>query len=116
MSNSTKVITGPNTIFSYLTVLEPKTPIGGGTPKYSVSLIIPKTDTATIQKIKDAIKAAMAEIEQEEISGDGWRATWHNTNATRFDSKAFKAAHADLYAAFTVKTTGTRFTLNAVSA
>lgn len=72
--------------------------------------------TAEAEGIKDAIKAAMAEIEQEEISGDGWRATWHNTNATRFDSKAFKAAHADLYAAFTVKTTGTRFTLNAVSA
>ena len=72
--------------------------------------------TAEAEGIKDAIKAAMAEIEQEEISGDGWRATWHNTNTTRFDSKAFKAAHADLYAAFTVKTTGTRFTLNAVSA
>ena len=51
MANNTKVITGPNTIFSYLTVLEPKTPLGGGTPKYSVSLIIPKSDTATIQKI-----------------------------------------------------------------
>ncbi len=71
---------------------------------------------AEAESIKDAIKSAMAEIEQEEISGDGWRATWHNTNTTRFDSKAFKAAHGDLYAAFTVKTTGTRFTLNAVTA
>ena len=33
----TKVITGPKTRFSYLTVNEPKVPLGGGTPKYSVS-------------------------------------------------------------------------------
>ena len=72
--------------------------------------------TAEAEGIKDAIKSAMMEIEQEEISGDGWRATWHNTNNTRFDSKAFKAAHADLYAQYSIKTTGTRFTLNAVSA
>ena len=59
--NPTKVITGPKTRFSYLNVNEPKTPIGGGTPKYSVSLIIPKSDTATIAKIKAAIKAAYDE-------------------------------------------------------
>ena len=62
---NTKVITGPNTVFSYLTVLEPKTPLGGGTPKYSVSLIIPKSDTVTIQKIKDAIRAAYQEGESK---------------------------------------------------
>ena len=59
--SATKVITGKNTIFSYLTVNEPKTPIGGGTPKYSVSLIIPKSDTETIQKIRKAIRAAYEE-------------------------------------------------------
>lgn len=37
--NPTKVITGKNTRFSYLVVNEPKA-INGGTPKYSVSLII----------------------------------------------------------------------------
>ncbi len=72
--------------------------------------------TAEAESIKDCIKSAMAEIEQEEITGDGWRATWHNTNSTRFDSKTFKADHADLYAQYTVKSTGTRFTLNAVNA
>ena len=30
--SATKVITGKSTVFSYLTVNEPKTPIGGGTP------------------------------------------------------------------------------------
>ena len=59
--NPTKVITGPKTRFSYLTVNEPKTPVGGGTPKYSVSLIIPKSDTVTVAKIRAAIQAAYDE-------------------------------------------------------
>ena len=58
--NPTKVITGKNTRFSYLVVNEPKA-INGGTPKYSVSLIIPKSDTVTIEKVKAAIKAAYEE-------------------------------------------------------
>ena len=58
--NPTKVITGKDTRFSYLIVNEPKA-INGGTPKYSVSLIIPKSDTLTIEKIKAAIKAAYEE-------------------------------------------------------
>ena len=61
MINPTKVVTGRNTVFSYLNVNEPKTPMGGGTPKYSVSLIIPKTDTVTIAKIRAAIQAAYDE-------------------------------------------------------
>ena len=60
-SNPCKVITGKNTVFSYLTVNEPKTPLGGGVPKYSVSLIIPKSDVATVEKIRAAIKAAYDE-------------------------------------------------------
>ena len=52
-----KVITGKNTRWSYANVWEPKS-INGGKPKYSVSLIIPKSDTRTIEKIKAAIKAA----------------------------------------------------------
>ena len=58
---STKIITGRNTIFSYLTINEPKAPLGGGTPKYSVSLIIPKSDKVTINKIRAAIQAAYEE-------------------------------------------------------
>ena len=59
--NPCQVVTGKNTVFSYLNVNEPKAPLGGGTPKYSVSLIIPKSDTVTIEKIKAAIKAAFDE-------------------------------------------------------
>ena len=47
ITTPTKVITGPDTRWSYCNAWEPKA-IDGGTPKYSVSLIIPKTDTATI--------------------------------------------------------------------
>ena len=72
--------------------------------------------TAEAEAIKDAIKAAMVEIEQEEITGHGWKATWHNTKTIRFDSKKFKADQPELYTAYTVNTTGTRFTLNAVKA
>ena len=44
---STKVITGKNTRFSYLHVTEPQA-INDGTPKYSVSLIVPKSDKVTM--------------------------------------------------------------------
>ena len=71
---------------------------------------------AEAEAIKDSFKAQMMDRETEELEGNGWRATWHNTATSRFDSKAFKAAHADLYAAFTVKGTGTRFTLNRLQA
>lgn len=58
--NPTKVITGVNTRWSYCNAWEPKS-INGGTPKYSVSLIIPKSDTVTVAKIRAAIQAAFEE-------------------------------------------------------
>lgn len=51
-----KVITG-KVRFSYANVWEPKS-INGGEPKYSVSIIIPKTDVETLKKINVAIEAA----------------------------------------------------------
>ena len=52
--NPTKVITGVKTRWSYANVWQAKS-INGGTPKYSVSLIIPKSDTKTVKKIEAAI-------------------------------------------------------------
>jgi len=69
VENSTKVITGPKTRWSYANVWEPKA-INGGAPKYSVSLIIPKTDTKTIAKIKAAIQAAYRDGESK-LKGNG---------------------------------------------
>lgn len=62
--NPTKVITGPKTRWSYANVWDPKS-INGGTPKYSVSLIIPKSDVATVKKIEAAIQAAYEEGESK---------------------------------------------------
>lgn len=56
MDNNTKVITG-KVRFSYANVWEPKS-INGGDEKYSVSLIIPKNDTKTINDIKKSIEVA----------------------------------------------------------
>ena len=67
--NPTKVITGPKTRWSYANVWDPKS-INGGTPKYSVSLIIPKSDVATVKKIEAAIQAAYEEGESK-LKGNG---------------------------------------------
>ena len=66
--NPTKVITGEARL-SYANLWEPKS-INGSTPKYSVSIIIPKSDTRTIAKIKAAIEAAYREGETK-LKGNG---------------------------------------------
>ena len=67
--NPMKVITGKDTRWSYCNVWEAKA-INGGTPKFSVSLLIPKTDTVTVKKSKDAIEAAYREGEAK-LKGNG---------------------------------------------
>jgi len=58
-TNPTKVVTGIVRL-SYANVWEPKS-INGGAEKYSVSLIIPKSDTKTINAINAAVNAAIEE-------------------------------------------------------
>ena len=71
MANSvnTKVITGPETRWSYVNVWDPKS-INGSNPKYSISLIIKKDDVETVNKIKAAIKAAY-EDGASKLKGNG---------------------------------------------
>lgn len=57
--SETKVITGIVRL-SYANVWEPKS-INGGDEKYSVSLIIPKSDTKTIEAINRAVDTAIKE-------------------------------------------------------
>ena len=57
--NPTKVITGICT-FIYLNCWEPRA-VEGGKPKFSVSLVIPKSDTKTVERIRAAIQAAYEE-------------------------------------------------------
>lgn len=68
-TNPLKVITGKDTRWSYCNVWEAKA-INGGTPKFSVSLLIPKSDTVTVNKIKAAIEAAYREGEAK-LKGNG---------------------------------------------
>lgn len=58
--NPTKVVTG-ECRFSYANLWEAKAMDENSKPKYSVSLIIPKSDTKTIEKVKVAIQAAYDE-------------------------------------------------------
>lgn len=67
--NPTNVITGPDARWSYANIWEAKS-INGGAPKFSVSLIIPKSDTKTVEKIKVAIEAAYKEGESK-LKGNG---------------------------------------------
>jgi hypothetical protein len=68
VANPTKVVTGKCRA-SYANLNDPKS-INGGTPKYSVSIIIPKSDTATLAKINAAIEAAYIEGESK-LKGTG---------------------------------------------
>ena len=67
---------------------------------------------AEAETLTDKLKAAMVDQGTEVLQGDGWKATWKNVSSTRFDSKAFKADHADLYSAYSKATVSTRFILS----
>lgn len=58
VKSATKVVTG-KVRFSYLHCWEPHVAVEGQTPKYSVSLLIPKSDTETVARIKAACEAAI---------------------------------------------------------
>lgn len=57
---SDAIMTGWDTRFSYVNVIEPKG-INGGKEKYSVSLIIPKSNALIVKRIKNAIRETYEE-------------------------------------------------------
>jgi len=57
VQNSTKVVTG-KVRFSYVHVFEPFAINADQEPKYSICLLIPKSDKETLQKIEAAVEAA----------------------------------------------------------
>ena len=67
---------------------------------------------AEAEALTDKIKGAMVEQGTEVLQGDGWKASWKNVTSSRFDSKRFKADHADLYGQYSRQTTTTRFLLS----
>ena len=56
-TNKIKIVTG-KVRFSYAHVFQPSAAVEGGTPKYSVSIIIPKSDTETVTKFQKAFEDA----------------------------------------------------------
>ena len=97
--NPTKVITGPKTRWSYANVWQPKS-INGGAPKFSVSLIIPKSDAKTVEAIKNAIQAAYTEG-QSKLKGNSKsvpalsaiKTPLRDGDAERPDDKAYKDSY-----------------------
>lgn len=77
---STKIITG-KVRFSYVNVFEPREDQNGGVPKYGITLLIPKSDTATLEKIK----AAMAEARENFCKKNGANALPVKPNHTLHD-------------------------------
>lgn len=53
----TEVVTGEVRL-SYCNVFTARAPLSGGDPKFSATILIPKSDTATLQRIQSAIEAA----------------------------------------------------------
>jgi len=66
--NLTKVVTGVCRL-SYANIWQAKS-INGGAPKFSTSVLIPKTDAVTVNRIKTAIQAAYEEGESK-LKGNG---------------------------------------------
>ncbi|MBT2696378.1 DUF2815 family protein [Bacillus sp. ISL-40] len=56
-TNPTRVVTG-EVRFSYVNLLKPRASMQGGEEKYSVTILLPKSDVATKQRIDAAIEAA----------------------------------------------------------
>jgi hypothetical protein len=56
-TNPTRVVTG-EVRFSYCNLLKPRASMQGGEEKYSVTILLPKSDVATKQRIDAAIEAA----------------------------------------------------------
>ena len=97
--NPTKVITGVKTRWSYANVWQAKS-INGGTPKFSVSLIIPKSDTKTVTAVRSAIQAAYEEG-QSKLKGNSKsvpaltaiKTPLRDGDAERPDDEAYKESY-----------------------
>lgn len=77
MSNPTKVVT--NTVrLSYCHLFEPFSSFEGQEPKYSTVILVPKSDTDTINKIKAAQQAALEQGKSTKFNGTIPK-NWKNT-------------------------------------
>lgn len=63
-----------------------------------------------IEAKENEIKALMDKTCVNELIGTEHKATWKEVVSNRFDSKAFKKDHADMYEAYQKKSASMRFT------
>lgn len=66
---------------------------------------------AEIETITDSIKDEMSAREVDELTGSDYKITWKLVKSRRFDSKAFKATHSELYEQYCSETATRRFTV-----
>ena len=64
-----------------------------------------------IGSIEDEIKAEMLARDTDEIITGEYKIRYKLVESTRFDTTAFKKAHADIYNLFTKQTSTRRFTI-----
>lgn len=67
---------------------------------------------AEAEALTDRIKGVMVDKGSETLAGDTWKASWKNVTSSRFDSKAFKNAHGELYAEYSKPVTTCRFLIS----
>jgi len=95
MSKKQKVVT-EKVRFSYCNVWEPKS-INGGEAKYSVSLIIDKSDSKTLSLIKSAMdeaeKVGIAKYGTKFTSGSGFKRPLRDGDIDRPDDPAYKNSY-----------------------
>lgn len=66
--NKNQVVTG-EVRFSFVNVFEPRKVGDSDEARYSITVIVPKTDTVTVEKIKSAIQAAAEAGAQKHFGG-----------------------------------------------
>lgn len=62
-----------------------------------------------IKAIQDELKSELIAADTDEMSAGIFKISYKEVISNRFDSKAFKATHADLYSQYTKQTTSRRF-------
>lgn len=72
-----------------------------------------KADTlqAEIKAIQDELKAELAAADTDELKAGVYKIRYTSVTSNRFDSKAFKATHADLYKQYTKQVTSRCFSV-----
>lgn len=89
-----KVVTG-KVRFCYVNVFEPRAAMEGQEEKFSVCIIIPKSDTATVKRIKDTVKG-MIEANKDKWGGKipaGLKVPLRDGDEERGDRPEFAGAY-----------------------